>query len=88
MEDGIERNTFSLNTFKTEEIKGVKQETKEKPSDNQLNKYLYICIPENGSIKNCAITDDIKKAMEHLTQNKCTLEIFKQDNTSGFYKTM
>jgi hypothetical protein len=76
MEDGIESNRTILYNFKEKE--------KEK---NQLNNYFYICIPENGLLENYVITDNIKNATEYIANNRNSkIEIFKKDDTSGFYK--
>ena len=72
MEDGIESNRVILYDFKEKD---------------QLNNYLYICIPENGLLENYVITDNIKIATEYIAINKKgKIEIFKKNDASGFYK--
>ena len=78
MEDGIERNITVLYNFK---------DNKNEKENIQLNNYLYICIPENGLLENSIITDNIKNATEYIMMNKKgKIEIFKKDDTTGFYK--
>ena len=86
MEDGIESNRTILYNFKEKEKEKEKEKDKEK-EHNQLNNYLYICIPENGLLENYVITDNIKNATEYIANNKNSkIEIFKKDDMSGFYK--
>ena len=46
MEDGIESNRVILYDFKEKD---------------QLNNYLYICIPENGLLENYVITEKLQQ---------------------------
>ena len=64
MEDGIERDLFSL-TYKEE-------------TQND-DKYLYLCLPREGCITDLKITFDKTKAISFSKENIYTIVIYKKN---------
>lgn len=70
MEDGIDRSI--MNTH--QEYARVLQ-----------NKRLFVHISSTEPEK-YILTDDVKKALEFSTKNKCAVKIYTMDKTTGCYK--
>jgi hypothetical protein len=81
MEDGIERNTFTLD--KREKFQNLNISC-EKKINEYLGNYLYIYIPQNSKWEDFIITTDKEKATQLLTKDG-RIEIFKKDSL-GLYK--
>jgi hypothetical protein len=71
MEDGIEREYFSLN-YNTEK--------------SDMNNYLYVCIPREN-LTDFKITFDRDKAIQFLKEKTHRVEIYKKNEENLYVPT-